>query len=82
MPIELKVANRRYNFLKKISLFDRTGCKYFDVKHDELSILINKYCCVSDGHHVNIMFDNFELEYLNWNSILLRYFERSLEQLI
>ena len=80
MPIELKVANRRYNFLKKINTFDSSFCKYFDVKNDELLTLINKYCC--NDYNANIMLDNFRLENINWSAILRCYFERSLEQLI
>ena len=80
MPIELKVANRRYNFLNKIGNLDSTLCKYFDVKNDELFILINKYCC--NVYNNNVMLDNISLENINWNAILRCYFERSLEQLI
>ena len=49
MPIELKIANRRFNFLRKICLNDGTYCKYFDLKNIELVLLINKYCCTRDG---------------------------------
>ena len=84
MPAELKIANRRFNFLKKISLMDNSYCKYFDIKNNELFLLVNKYCCVhvSDGHDINIVPDSIRLQNINFNALLLNYFERSLEQLL
>ena len=78
MPIELKIANRRYNFLRKIGISKSTSSKYFDVKNDELFILVNKYYC--NGYNASIVLDNFRLENIDWWSILRCYFEQSLEQ--
>ena len=47
-------------------------------------LLVNKYCCVhvSDGHDINIVPDSIRLQNINFNALLLNYFERSLEQLL
>ena len=82
MPIELKIANRKFNFLKKISLNDNTYCKYFDLKSSELYVLVNKYRCASVDHNLNIVPDSINLLNIKWNSLLRIYFEHSLEQLI
>ena len=81
MPIELKIASRRFNFLKKISVIDNTYCRYLDLKNIELSVLVNKYCCAGDGHNLNIGPSNVSVQSINFNSLLRNYFERSLEQL-
>ena len=59
---------------------DGTYCKYFDLKNIELVLLINKYCCTSDGQNItNIMSAGMRLHNINWNTVLQNYFERSLE---
>jgi len=82
MPAELKIANRRFNFLKKISLMDNLYCKYFDIKNNELFLLVHKYCCATDGHNINIVPDSIRIKNINFYALLQNYFERSLEQLV
>jgi len=82
LPVELKIANRRFNFLKKINLKDNTYCKYFDLRYNELSLLINKYCSASDGSNINIEQDRYRVLNMNWKSLLRKYFERSVEYLV
>ena len=79
MPIELKIASRRLNFLQKVN--NSTYCRYFDLKSNELVALVNKYCCASDGHNLSIVSDSLSLQNINWNSLLRNYVERSLEEL-
>jgi len=82
MPVELKIANRRFNFLKKVSLMDNTYYKYFDLKNNELVLLISKYFYANDGQSINSVLDNIRLQNFNWNTVLQNYFERSLGQLV
>ena len=79
IPIELKIANRRFNFLKKISLNSNNYCSYFDLKNSEIFTLINKYCCTLDGLNINFLPENFNQANFRWKNILRIYFERSLE---
>ena len=81
MPIELKIANRRFNFLKKISSVDSIYCKYFDINNDELFLLVNKYCYINDVH-MNMVNDRNKLKNINFNASLRKYFELSVEHLI
>ena len=60
---------------------DNTFCKYFDLKNNELFLVINKYCCASDGN-ITIVPDSIRLQNINWNSLLRNYFERSSEQVV
>ena len=82
IPKELTIANKRFNFLKKISLMDNKYCKYFDLKNSEVALLVNKYCCASDDRNINIVTDSLRLQNINWNLLLRKYFERSLEQFV
>jgi len=82
MPIELKIASRRINFLKKISISDNMYCKYFDLQIDELFLSVNKYSCARAGDNINMMPTNKRLQNINTNALLRNYFERSVEQLV
>ena len=61
---------------------DNNYCKYFDLKKNKLALLINKYWCSSDGRNINIVTDSIRLQNINWNLLLRKYFERSLEQFV
>ena len=83
VPLELKIANRRYNFLKRMQIIDNIYCKYLDVKNDELLALINTYCSASDSLNLkNNSANVFRLQNMNWNDLLHNYFERSIQMLI
>ena len=75
LPIELKIANRRFNFLKKISLRGNKYCRYFDPVNNELCLLFNKYCGLIDSNEDNSMSAN----QTDFKYLLIGYFERSLE---
>lgn len=81
VPVELKIANRRFSFLRKICCMDNKYCKYFDLNSNELLALINKYCCASDDQNVNLMPDAMRLQTINMKSLLHNYFERSVQHL-
>ena len=79
LPIEFKIANRRFNFLSKMHSIDNIYCRYFDVKNDELLTLVNTYCYVTD----DIVSMKINIEGLdrikNMTSLLRKHFERSLQ---
>ena len=86
MPIEFKIANRRFNFLRKLNLIDGTYCKYFDPKNEQLFNLAKKYGCEKDGLNIYNGHDSrpnlYVLQNLNFNLLLRKYFELSLEQFL
>lgn len=85
LPIEFKIASRRYNFLKNMSSIDNIYCKYLDINNDELLTLLNTYCCVNDSGTCNIDIvsdDVLRLQNIDWNGILWKYFEKSMNKLV
>jgi hypothetical protein len=82
-PVELKVANRRINFLKRLNLTDNIYCKYFDVEQNELITLVSRFCFMNDRNVTNLnASDIARLHAVNYRPILRKYFENSINMIV
>ena len=78
LSAELKIANRKMNFLSKISLTNNFTCTLLDVNLNELFCEMCKYKIVLASNLQHL--DNCLLRTINFKGKLYKYFENDIDQ--